>query len=152
MAEESRTDIVIQTSPEIQGDSGTAGHENWIRCESVDFTTARSIGPIEDRKLGGASFSGLTITRRPDKASALLFAQHLQSTKDKAKLEVTVDFVESGGEVNMQLTLTEAFIKEYELNAASEDMTETLVIDGEKLTVKVGDSERNYNYKTRQEE
>lgn len=150
MAEETRTDIFMQTAPEIQGDSGVKGHENWMRCETVEFNSSRSIGPIEARKLGGASFSGFTITRRPDMASANLFKQHLQATKDTAKLEITIDIVESGGEINAQFKLTEAFIKEYGMVGGSEDVLETLVIDGEELTVKVGEAESTYNYKTRE--
>lgn len=150
MVDETRTDIAMKCDPDIKGTCQVKSHEDWIKCKEVKFEISRSVGSPDDRKLGGASLAPLVIKRTPCIASPDLLSMHLKAKPEDAKMDVEIDFVESGGEVNVHIKLTEAYIKEFKFVGDSENMEEVIVMDCKELLVKVADTERSYNFQTRE--
>ena len=150
MAEEVRTDIYMKTDPEIKGDAIIDSHKDQIRLGGVEFATSRSLGPIDNRKLGGVSFNGLIIRRHPDVASGGLFAQHVKGEAPNAKLDITIEFVESEGQANATIELKEAYIKEFQLCCETENLEETLIIDAKSISLSYDNgSEGSFDFGTR---
>ena len=70
--------ILLKFDKEIKGDSSVVQHENWITCDTLNWSVQRPFttsGYGQDRDTSNPSFSEVTLTKSMDIASSDLFLQ-----------------------------------------------------------------------------
>jgi type VI secretion system secreted protein Hcp len=105
---------------DILGDVSAQGHEQWILLLGLEFSTKRSLiaepGRISDREATRPSITELSVHKKMDKSSPLLFSE---SCIGKAKAEIKIHICQTGSSLTpyMQYQLANAIICGYEVNA-----------------------------------
>lgn len=83
--------------PGINGNVTTKGYDNWMELESFDFNVQRKLntqpGRVSNREGSKPSISEITVTKRLDKASSLLFGE---ATVGTAKPTIKIHFITTG--------------------------------------------------------
>ena len=108
----------------ITGDVTAKGHENWIEIDDLYFGIKRHIntepGRVIDREGTRPSISNLTLTKRIDKSSPLLFSE---ACVGKSLPSVKLDICQTDDSLNpyTQLTLNNVIVSSYELSSIKED-------------------------------
>ena len=103
----------------IDGNVSAKGHQNWIELESAGFNTKRNLstqpGNISNREGSRPIVSEVTITKRMDKTSPLLFNESVVGT---AKPQVLIDLTTTGDSLTpyMQYTLSNVIVSGYTVN------------------------------------
>ncbi|MCH9643652.1 MAG: type VI secretion system tube protein Hcp [Gammaproteobacteria bacterium] len=103
---------------DIEGDVTARGHENWIEINAIQFDVSRSIstepGRISDREGTRPAVSEITITKKMDKSSPLLFSE---ACVGKAKPEVQIDICQTSDSLSpyAQMTLNNVIVSAYEM-------------------------------------
>ncbi len=106
----------------IDGDVTAKGHENWISLNSIDFSVKRQLstdpGRISDRESSRPSISEITINKKMDKSSPLLFGE---SCVGKAKPQVTIHLCQTDSNLSpyAEITLNNVIVSGYSLATAS---------------------------------
>ena len=106
----------------IDGDVTAKGHENWIALQSLDFDVKRLLstdpGRIADREGTRPSISEVTLTKKMDKSSPLIFGE---ACVGKAKSTVKIDICQTDSNLSpyAQLTLNNVIVSGYQLDATN---------------------------------
>lgn len=132
----------------IDGNVTAEGLQNFIELESIDFSVKRRMhtqpGSIYDREGSRPTLSEITVKKRSDKTTPLLFGE---ATVGVAKSQVIIKFVNTGSALSeyMQLTLSNVLVSGFELyDEKSFDETaflkqkpiETITLNFDKIEVK----------------
>lgn len=102
----------------INGDVTAKGHENWIALQSINFDVKRLIstdpGRISDREGTRPAISEITVTKKMDKSSPLLFGE---ACVGKAKSQAQIDVCQTDSSLSAyaQLTLNNVIVSGYRL-------------------------------------
>ena len=108
----------------IQGDVTAKGHENWIAIKDFNFGVKRTLstdpGRISDRESARPSISEVSIVKKMDKSSPLLFSE---SCVGKAKPTVKIHFCQTDNSLNpyAEITLNNVIISGYQVASSSEE-------------------------------
>lgn len=108
----------------IQGDVTAKGHEKWIEIYDLNFSVKRHIntepGRIADREGTRPSISEITITKKIDRSSPLIFSE---SCVGKATPSVQIDICQTDDSLNpyTQLTLNNVIVSGYELSSLQQE-------------------------------
>lgn len=93
--------------PGINGNVTTKGYENWIELESFDFNVQRKLntqpGRVSNREGSKPSVSEVSVKKRLDQASSLLFGE---ATVGTAKPTVKINFITTGASPTPYLEYT----------------------------------------------
>ncbi len=112
----------------IDGDVTAKGHEKWIALQSLDFNVKRLLstdpGRIADREGTRPSISEISITKKMDKSSPLLFSE---ACVGKAKSEMKIDICQTDSSLTpyAQLTLNNVIVSGYQLDASNAEQHST---------------------------
>jgi len=101
------TMAIYMQIPGINGDVSTKGYENWIELESFDFNVQRKLntqpGRVSNREGSKPSVSEVSVRKRLDKASSLLFGE---ATVGTAKPTVKIHFITTSASPSPYLEYT----------------------------------------------
>lgn len=135
----------------IDGNVTAQGLEKYIELESFDFQVKRKMntqpGATSDREGSKPSLSEITVTKRVDKTTPLLFSE---ATVGATKPQAVIKFVNTGSSLQEYLvvTLSNVLVSGYELSdnvpGINEDGTtpqkakpfETITLNFDKIEVK----------------
>ncbi len=124
----------------INGNVTAKGHENWIELKTVNFNVKRSIstdpGRIMNREGSKPAISEVTVTKRMDNASSLLFGE---STVGKANPKLLIDMCSTDDKLTpfATLTLNNAIVSGYNLDTTDvEHPMETITFSFDKIELK----------------
>ena len=123
----------------IPGDVTAKGHENWISISEIHFGTRRNLstdpGRIADREGTRPNISEITINKKVDQSSPLLFSE---SCVGKAKPTVKLDVCQTGSALSpyLQYTLNNAIVSGYQVSTGGEYPMESVCITFDKIEMK----------------
>ena len=117
----------------INGDVTAKGHEKWIAINGFKFGVKRTLstdpGRIADRESSRPSISEVTLTKRMDQSSPLLFGE---SCVGKAKPQIKIHVCQTDSSLNpyAEITLSNAIVSQYQVDShASADEGELYPIE-----------------------
>ena len=103
----------------IEGDVTAKGHENWIQIDKIELHIERTLsaepGRISDRERTRPTLSEITIHKKMDRTSPLLFSE---SCVGKAKEELLIDICQTNNTLSayMQYNLSNVIVSYYQVN------------------------------------
>ncbi len=109
----------------IPGEVTAKGHEAWIELTSITFNVNRIIstepGRISSREGTRPSISTLTLTKKLDKSSPLLFSE---ACVGKAKSQIEIHICQTGDSLSeyLAITLSNVIVSSYRIYAEDEDV------------------------------
>jgi len=104
----------------INGDVTAKGHEKWIAINGIHFGVRRTLstdpGRIADRESTRPSVSEVTLTKRMDQSSPLLFGE---SCVGKAKPQIIIHLCQTDSSLNpyAEITLSNAIVSQYQVDS-----------------------------------
>ena len=107
----------------LEGDVTAAGHEGWIKCDSMQTGVGRSIvtrtGSSQERESSAPAVSDVVIVKSMDKCTPKLFEQSCVGTSKLVK----IDLVQTGEQLDtyMAYELTDALISGYSVSSGADD-------------------------------
>ncbi len=107
----------------IKGDATDDSHKDWIEVSDVEFSVERTfstgIGSSKNRESTQPKLGEITITKRIDTASPLLFQEAVSGTKGK---DVKIEFVSTaqGGAPYCSFLLKNTLVGSYSLESESD--------------------------------
>jgi type VI secretion system secreted protein Hcp len=127
----------------IQGDVTAKGHENWIAINDFNFGVKRTLstdpGRIADRESTRPSISEVTLIKKMDKSSPLLFSE---SCVGKAKPTVKIHCCQTDNSLNpyAEITLNNVIVSGYHVssnqNASSHYPHENITLNFDKIELR----------------
>ncbi len=105
----------------VDGDVTAKGHEKKIAINGFQFGVRRTLstdpGRITDRESTRPSLSEVTITKRMDKSSPLLFGE---SCVGKAKPQIKIQLCQTDSSLNpyAEITLSNAIVSQYYIDSS----------------------------------
>jgi type VI secretion system secreted protein Hcp len=123
----------------IKGDATHSKHKKWLDIESLQWGVGRAImtpsGSAQNREASEPSVSEVTVTKRMDSSSALLFQEACAGNAGK---KVTIDLVTTGdpGDIYMTYTLHNALVSGYSISTGGDRPTESVSLNFTKIEMK----------------
>ncbi|MEM6672369.1 MAG: type VI secretion system tube protein Hcp [Planctomycetota bacterium] len=124
---------------DIEGNVSAAGHEGWIECDSLQFSTGRAIpmvvGTQTNREASHPSLSEVTLTKIMDDSSPYLFQESVVGESKEVQIHVTKTGANQLESI-VEYTLDSALISSYSISSAGDQPQEVLSIAFTKIEMK----------------
>jgi len=144
--------ILLKFDKEIKGDSNVVQHENWITCDTLNWSVQRPFstsGYGQDRDTSNPSFSEVTLTKSMDVASSDLF---LQAAMGKNLTKATIHLVQTAGteskpQVYLEYELHDPIVSGYSVSSGGERPMETIQLSFTKFQTQYNQFDKAGNAK-----
>lgn len=124
-----------------KGDATETEHKEWIKVDSVSFSSGRNIrtvtGRTADREASPGHISEITISKEMDTASMNLFAATCVGNGEKMEIHMTrAGTLDDKAEVvYLKYELENALLTSYSFNSSGGKPSETLTVNFTKITM-----------------
>lgn len=124
-----------------KGDATEKEHKDWIKVDSVSFSSGRNIrtvtGRTADREASPGHISEITISKEMDAASMNLFAATCVGNGEKMEIHMTrAGTLDDKAEVvYLKYELENALLTSYSFNSSGGKPSETLTVNFTKITM-----------------
>lgn len=128
------------TSPDLQGDVTTQGHDKQIEVQSFQWGVSRSVGAptgaAVNREATTPSVSEVTVTKYMDNASGGLLKEALKSGGNAQMVIYFVRTNDKGSETYHEITLSNVMVSGYNLSCDVGKPSETISFNFTKIESK----------------
>jgi type VI secretion system secreted protein Hcp len=124
-----------------KGDATEKDHKDWIKVDSVSFSSGRTVvsktGRMADRDTSTGQLTEITVTKEMDTASMNLFNATCVGNGEKMEIHVTrAGTLDDKSEiVYLKYELENALLTSYSFNSSGGKPSETLTINFTKMTM-----------------